>query len=227
MAKPKAFTIGPGEADYPWLTTPDTKYNKDGQYKTGLVLSGAAAQKAKQLVDDATEIAFAEKTANLSPQEAASCERYYPYEVDKDSEGNPTGYIKFLSKQNAKINLKEKDPKTGKMFIEMKPRIYDSEDKLVKGPLDIWSGSTLKLIVSPRAILLNPPPMPKGLPHAAGVQLSLMSVQIIKLKTGGTSGEGGFGKADGGWTAPTEDDGGDAEAGDQPEGQALDQETPF
>jgi hypothetical protein len=193
MAK-KAYKIGPGIADYPHLTVPDTKFNKNGVYKTGLVLSGAAAEKAKALVDDAVEQAFKEKTATLTKKEAKAAERYYPYEIDKDSEGNPTGFIKFLCKQNARIPLKEKDPKTGKMYVDMKPIIKNAKDKVVKN-VDIWSGSTLNVMVSPRAIILPPPPR-SNLPYSAGVQLSLIGVQIIDLKTGGGS-SANFGETEG------------------------------
>lgn len=212
----KGLIIGPGIADHPHLTVPDTKFNAKGVYKTGLVLSGEAAQTTKAAIDALVDEAYAsdEMKAKLAPEDYKKAVKYYPYEIDEDGEGNPTGFIKFNAKQNATIPLKEKDPKTGKMFKDMKPRIADTDNKTVK-KVDIWSGSELNLIVVPRAIVINPPKLPKGMPqppYQIGIQLALAGVQIVNLKTGGEGAQ--FRKIEGGFKASEDDDGGDAEAGE-------------
>lgn len=52
MAKP-TITTPVGVALYPWLSKPDTEYNKDGEYKVNLVLSKKEAQ---PIIDTINEV---------------------------------------------------------------------------------------------------------------------------------------------------------------------------
>ena len=52
MAK-QTITTPQGVALYPWLSKPDTEYNKDGEYKVNLVLSKKEAQ---PMIDTINEV---------------------------------------------------------------------------------------------------------------------------------------------------------------------------
>lgn len=211
------FNIGPARAEHPHLVTADTKFNAGGVYKSGLIMDGAEAQKMVQKIDDLTDEAFEAAKAKLSPEEWKIAERYVPYDIDEDDQGNPTGYVKFNVKQNATIKLKEPDRKTGKMTKDMRPSIVNADlTKFPKGK-DIWGGSTLICTVVPRDIMIPPPVQtpaqkkagePKG-PHTIGIQLALAGVQVIELKSGGGA-ESKFQKQEG--YVPTAEEAAEADA---------------
>lgn len=174
-----------GTGDHCWLTQADTKYNKDGVWKTGLILEGQDALVTKQLVDDAVEEAFEEELAKLTEKQRKTAIKYYPYDEDGP-------HIRFAFKQNRKIKLTEPDPLTGKDFKIITIPIRDAKAKLIKrGGVQIWSGSKLKIAWKPRNVVLK-----SNDPVKIGVQLNIQAVQIIELKTGGGSAfepvQGGF-----------------------------------
>ena len=66
MAQKVTFETHKGKAEYPWINIPDTQFNKEGVYKTGLRVP---ADQCKQLRDAVAEYAqdeFGKKAANAN-----------------------------------------------------------------------------------------------------------------------------------------------------------------
>lgn len=178
MAKYRVSPIG--ELKHPWINKADIKFNANGLFHSGLIVGGKEAQDLKEAIDASVEEAFAELTDKMQPKDVKKYSKFYPYEVDEDDDGNPTGYIVFDFKQNATIGEK-------KISIE----IRDSEDKVVNVP--IYGGTEARIMFSPRAIKMDGT-------KQIGVRLDFAKVQVVKLASG--SGGTGFGAVEGGYKAP-------------------------
>lgn len=171
------------EFQHPWINKPDTKYNDDGLYHVDGIGSDSDedVMALKALIDEATDKAWDEMTAEMAPKEVKQYGRVYPYEIDEDDDGNPTGYIKFGFKQNAQI-------KTPKGVKHIKIEIRDADDEVVDVP--VFGGTLGRIMFSMRAIKV-------ASSKKIGVRLDFAKVQLIKLAEG--SGGGGFGKVEGGY----------------------------
>lgn len=76
MAQKISITTPKGRAVYPWLNKPDTKFNADGVYKTGIAVS---ADEAKALVSKLDQIALDEFGKNKADKAKL------PYKVDEET----------------------------------------------------------------------------------------------------------------------------------------------
>lgn len=173
-----------GIAKHPWLNKPDTKFQADGVYKVDLVLSGPEAAKFMADIEAQSDAALeaywdTEEGKRVPAKERAKWEPYYPFEVDTDEAGNPTGYISFGFKQNAKIKLK--DGTTKDVLIGLK----DAKNNPVLRP--IFGGSELRVMYSTR-------PIPMKSLKKVGVRLDFAQVQV---KTLSESTGMGFSEVDG------------------------------
>lgn len=199
----KYFPSPIGEFEYPWINTPDVKYNKDGLFHVDLILGGQEAQDFKALCDTYVDDAWERLTADMLPKDVKKFGKVYPYEVDEDDDGNPTGYIKFGFKQNHKIKI-SKGPQAGtvkKVYIEVR----DSEDDVVDA--QIFDGTEGRVMYAPRDIKV-------ASSMKIGARLDFAKVQVIKLAEG-SGGSGGFGAVEGGYKGKPKADPG------QHEGQAA------
>lgn len=183
----KKFKFSPfGIAIHPWLNKPDTKFDAEGVYKVDLRMSGAPAQKFMEGVKAASDAALEEylqkqqDAGKMTKGEAKKWTAYYPFEVEEDAEGNPTGDIIFSFKQNAKIKLKDGTVKDISMVIR------DAKDKEMHKP--VFGGSELRTMYSMR-------PIPMTSLKQAGVRLDFAAVQVKSLKTSGNGPT--FGEVDG------------------------------
>ena len=185
----KQYQFSPfGTFDHPWVNKPDVKFNTDGVYKTGLVLSGPEAQAFKEKVDAASQAAFdtyfeTGDGRTLKPGERRQWSIYVPYTEEMDDSGdNPTGYITFDFKQNAKIKLRDGTTK------DIQVGIKDSKNKDLHKP--VFSGSEGRTMFSFRDI-----PM-KSLKQI-GARMDLAAIQVTKLSS---SNGPGFGEVEGGYS---------------------------
>lgn len=158
---------------YPWLNKPDTKFNADGVYHVDLTIGGPEAQALKDKIDAAAQAAFdlffEEGDGKRIPaKERKTWSLYVPYKEDTDDNGNPTGYIVFDFKQNAKIKLR--DGTTKEIMVGLK----DAKNNSVHKP--IFGGSELRVMFTLRDI-----PM-KSLKQV-GVRMDMAQVQVKKLAT--------------------------------------------
>lgn len=176
-----------GEAIYPHLNAPDTKFDErgtGGEYKVDLAIEGEEGAALFNIVSAASQKAFDDWMADekgglkLPKLKREEFKVYCPARQERDENtGEPTGRYIFDFRQNARIKLKDGT------FKDIQIGLYDRTGKgvVTKG---IWSGSILRVRYSLRAI-----PMP-GLKQV-GVRLDFAAVQVRKLAGGNT--QQGFG----------------------------------
>lgn len=191
-----------GVAIYPWLTKPDTKFNKNGDYRVTLKLESADAEEFKETIDnaiaDVEEKTRAELNGKLKEattgREKAKIKKalesmrvLVPYKESVDDEGDPTGDYEFNFKSAASFT----DSKTGKV-IPRTLKIFDAKKKEITGNVAVFGGSIIKVAytVSPYYIAAQ---------DAVGVKLLINAVQVIELNSGagGTADSYGFDEEDG------------------------------
>jgi hypothetical protein len=202
MAKYYLSPIGP--FIHPWINKPDTEFNADGLYKVKVRAKGPPAEQLAAKIDGLAEASLQVHTQEMKPGEAKKWTRYVPYERVTDDEGQETGEIDFLFKQNAKIPSK-KEPSG---FKDITIAIHDSADNRID--VQVWSGSEGRVMFSTRDTVMTSSKM-------AGIRLDFAKVQITKLKTGGGASQG-FGAVEDGYVADQENVG----FGQAPKGGAAD-----
>lgn len=185
MAKTNSlYRISPaGIAKYPWVNSPDTKFNADGVFKNDLIVGAEDAQKFKGEIDAAVDAAFEEGTKDLSPAEQKKWSRFYPYEVEENDDGTPTGRVIFKFRQNATLRVEGEEKK-------IHIAIFDSKDQPTAAK--VRGGSTIRHSYKLR-------PIKMATSKQWGVRLDFLKVQILKLAEFGGDGSGGFGSVEGGY----------------------------
>ena len=165
MAMSNAFTTPVGVAAFPYLSTPDTKFNEEGEYKVNLILTKEDAQPVITQIDSVYDENVKEQKKKLGSKPCKEANR--PYADELDQEGNPTGkvIIKFKSK------------------AAYKPAVFDAKGTPMLEH-NIYAGSEMKVngSIAPYYTSMV----------GAGVSLRLRAVQVIQYVEG-TSGAGRFG----------------------------------
>ena len=164
-----------GVSQYAWLTTPDTRFDETGHYKTNLILKAKDAQPLILQINAEIKKSLTlakEKAKGKSIKQAPS-----PFE-DELIDGKPSGNVIFKFKTKAKIITKD-----GKV-IPNRVALFDSAGTPMIDA-NIWSGSEMK--VSAELI-----PYYTAM-AGAGVSMRLRAVQITKLVEGGSSNAKGYG----------------------------------
>lgn len=174
------FVTPVGNAIYPSVITPDTKFDDNGQYKCDVLVPEADAQ---PLVDELTAI----YKAHVGKAPKKSENSMFEEALDKET-GESTGDIKF------KIRIKNRiSKKTGKLW-DRQPAQVNRQGKLMPKDayVDIGSGSKVRVGFEAYEWIAA---------GKKGVSLQLTLVQIIDLKerTGGAAdpNEYGFGQEEG------------------------------
>jgi hypothetical protein len=164
-----------GVSQYAWLTTPDTRFDETGHYKTNLILNSKDSQVLKTQIS-----AEIKKSLTLAKEKAkgkAIKQAPSPFE-DELIDGKPSGNVIFKFKTKAKIITKD-----GKV-IPNRVALFDSTGKPMIDA-NVWSGSEMK--VSAELI-----PYYTAM-AGAGVSMRLRAVQVTKLVEGGSSNAKGYG----------------------------------
>mgnify|MGYP002718623800 CR=1 FL=1 len=169
-----------GIAIHPWLNNPDTKFNAEGVYKTGLRVPVAEAAPMMARIQTAAERYLAEVTEGMTPAERKKWSLYLPFEEEEDDEGNKTGFVVFNFKQNATLTLKSGEKK------EIKLQLQDGLGK--DNPRPIMGGSKLRTKYALRDVKMT-----SG--KQAGVRLDFAGVQVVVYNQGSQG--GGFGAVEG------------------------------
>lgn len=202
--KPTIYRTPKGVLRYPRLRKPDhgTKDypDKDGAYKTDLVLSEKAAAKLtkmlKPLYKEAEKEgrkAYGELKAATRKKNDFSMNDLSTPEYDDDD--NETGNVIFRFKKKASGT--RKDDTKWKAFP---PTLFDAGRKPIPKSVDPWGGSEAVV-----AFTVSPYFIPGTC--TAGLKLALDAVQIIDLVQGGerSADDYGFEEEDG-YSAPEDDD---------------------
>ena len=164
-----------GVSQYAWLTTPDTRFDETGHYKTNLIINAKQAQSLKTQID--AEIKKSVALAKEKAKGKAIKEAPRPYD-DELIDGKKSGNVIFKFKTKAKIIAKD-----GKV-IPNRVALFDSAGKPMIDA-NVWSGSEMK--VSAELI-----PYYTAM-AGAGVSMRLRAVQVTKLVEGGSSNAKGYG----------------------------------
>jgi len=154
------FTTPKGLAQYPWLSTPDTKFSEEGEYKVNLILP---KQEAIPVLKQINQVYAENVEKEIKKAQGKDIKKANPpYLEELDGEGQPTGNIilKFKSK------------------AAYKPAIFDAKG-IPMIDSNIWGGSEIKV---------NGSIAPYCTPAiGAGVSLRLRAVQVIQYVQGNSS----------------------------------------
>ncbi|MBS7457672.1 hypothetical protein [Coralloluteibacterium stylophorae] len=181
-AKAKTFFSPRGNARFPKLNEPDTKFDANGVYETGVLFEeGEEAwdKLIQQLTDYRDECFAAWKSENPAKARKAQLADIAVEETDK--EGEPTGkhYIKVKMKASGVAK------RTGKPFT-MKPTFFDGRKQQIKVAPAIGGGSEVRVSFTPRWYFVDSS-------KQFGLSLSLNSVQLIRVvEPGGMADSSGF-----------------------------------
>ena len=194
MAKNEKFTTPAGIARYPWLDTPDTKFDAAGEYKVTLVVT---PKEAAPLIEKCRDLQAGVAKANKSKKVAK-----LPFEDEVDDQGNKTG--KVLIK--CKVKCRE--------GWDRKPKLFDAKGNRID--VKVGGGSKIKLNVELYGWY--------AASLGAGVTLQPIAVQVIDLveyQGGGSADSYGFGQEDGYVSSDTFADKSDEEVSTESEDQDL------
>lgn len=154
--KHKTHTTSEGIANYPYLFSPDTKFDHNGLYRTKLVLPKIQAKPIVKLIEDTIEDVASKNKGKLSPHK--------PYKSLKD------GKVEFTFKLKAKVNTK-----SGTDF-EQRPKVFDAKGKIITKTLSVYSGTKMKVAFQCIPYFTNM--------LGSGATLRLKAVQILELVEG-------------------------------------------
>lgn len=170
VAKKKQIVTPRAVAVFPWLNTPDTKFNADGDFKVTLKIGAEDATSLIEQIDE--EIAKHREEQAVKDPKVARYSDMPPYEQEVDDQGNLTGNYLFKFKQKAKINTK--DGRT----INMKVALFDAQ----RTPTDvlIGGGSEIKVAATMWPYVLQTT-------KSVGVSLRPSAVQVLSLVSVGDS----------------------------------------
>lgn len=154
MGKYTRVTTPKGQASYPWLKQPDTKFNPDGLYSCNILVDKSDATKLIEAIDKV----FA-ANADAIRQEKKKKDIKLADKPYVEMEGNK---VLFKIKSKAKIGNNE-----------VRPIVVDAKGKPIV-ETDIYGGSEVKVSAD-----LIPYFVPT---NGAGVSLRLVGVQVLKLQ---------------------------------------------
>jgi hypothetical protein len=155
------MTTPKGIARDPYLNTPDTSFNPDGDFKVELVVDQSDEARAFM-----AKLREAHEAAVVKAKKANPGSRIKVAELSV-SEDEDAGKVTFKFKLKAKVTTK-----TGKVF-EQKPALFDSRGKPIQKK--VGGGSTIKVafeIVPFYTATVG-----------AGLTLRLKAVQVLTLST--------------------------------------------
>jgi len=167
----KLQTTAFGEAEYPYLTSPDYTFKSEGLYHLKLVMCQEEAQPDIEVINKVIE----EEIAKNPGKEIKKAP--LPYEL---LEGNMVKF-KFKLKASGVNRL------TNKTFTQ-KPKVVDHNLNDLSDDKSIWSGTILRVNYEPIGYNVAS--------TGIGATLRLKGVQIKKLVEGSLGGATGFDKVE-------------------------------
>lgn len=181
----------PGIWVWPKLNQPETKFKKQGEYGLKVKYTPEEAASLQQLLEplyqQALEEAKAEWEAQTPPQKKKNPFKENPYyEPEYDKDGNETGYILFKFATDASGTKKD-----GSTW-EFKPKIFNGANppQLLSNPPKVGNGSFGKVSFEVRPYFIPAT-------GAAGMSMKLSAVQVLRIVSGGSASDYGFGAEEG------------------------------
>jgi len=151
-----------GEALFPHLQIPNTKFDEDGVYQVTVRVPSTEAAQMQTLITE-----FRDEYHQFTENEAGKDKKKadLPFETEVDAEGSPTGFVLFKCKAKAKGY----DPKTKKKW-DTKVPLFDNMAQPLVTERKIGNGS--RMIV---AVRLKPWDVPS---LGVGLTLTIEAVQV-------------------------------------------------
>jgi hypothetical protein len=175
----KTHVTPAGVALWPRLSTPDTKFNKDGEYKVKLELGvdDDGVPELLQLLDELLDASWKEAVKDHPDKEIKTNPAY----AERD---DGTAVINFKCRASG--------TRDDRSTWEFRPALFDAKGAPIKpSQVMIGSGSIMKVSFTTR-------PYYNAAQGAAGISLSLQAVQLLKLEEyGGRAEDHGFGEEEG------------------------------
>ena len=166
-----------GTSQYAWLSTPDTRFDETGHYKTNLILKTEEAAELMQSIDKALALSTKDAQEKSKGKKVKTADA--PYFEEMDDDGQETGNTIFKFKCKAQIVTKDGT------IIPNRVAMFDASGKPIGKDVSVWSGSEMK--VSAELIPYFTSMV------GAGVSMRLRAVQITNLVEGGGGNAKGFG----------------------------------
>lgn len=217
----EGLTTPVGEAVYPHLHKPDTRFNQN-HYKTDVRFTGEAAAKVRDLLDEVAEEAYQAELRNyaqkfldsLSGKPSAKAKKkakkealdtvvkHTGYKFEKDEDGEETDNIIV----GFKMKAGGKNKKTGEEWSRTLP-IYDATGQAVPAGLKVGGGSRIRVNFDfGDAFAMT---QQQGAVVLAGYPRYMNAVQVIELETWAERDAKSFGfdeAEEGGFSADDVDD---------------------
>lgn len=188
MAKSKRvrITTPKGIAKFPRLSSPDTKFNPDGEYRVILLLD---PEKDKEFLDelDAMADAAVQKAQEENKRYRKLIQRQEPYKMELDQDGEETGLVEVKFKMRARVKSKD-----GKEY-NFAPALFDAQGKPIDPTkINIGGGSIIRVNFTPNPYFV-------AATKTAGISLQLNAVQVLELVqyNGGDAASFGFEQEEG------------------------------
>ncbi|MDX0270922.1 hypothetical protein GOC13_24555 [Sinorhizobium meliloti] len=123
--KPTQYRTARGIAVYPRLTTPDTKYNAQGNYTAKIKLPVAAAQPTIKLIQEVAK----RHVGKPLPLKKNPCWFYEKVTDEETGDETETGFVIFnITAKNRLV----KDKQSGEMKLwDRKPKLFSASGKVV------------------------------------------------------------------------------------------------
>lgn len=195
MAQKKRFVTPIGTAKFPWLNTPDTKWDPQGKFKVTLLVDPNENADFLALLDQIAEEAYQKGVAKLKKAkkmvQANQAIKKPLYAEEYDENGEPTGLVEVKFTSNASYRRKDGQE------VKLKPALFDAEGKpMGDNAPRIWGGSKIRINFTPFDYYL-------ATTKEAAASLKINAVQVIELVTeGGASADSyGFDSVEGGFSS--------------------------
>lgn len=166
---------------WPFLNKPDTRFDKDGKYRTSLVFD-QDDEFPKQIEADA-RASFEEIKKGMKPKDAKNLPFTSPVKEEQDEEGEPTGNVLIEFSTRAYF-------KRDGVIKPIKLKAFDSFGRKITKIPNVGSGSELVIAYKPDGKVVS---------GKFFYTLYLNAFQIVKLVEFG--GDFGFTKKEGGFNA--------------------------
>jgi hypothetical protein len=166
-----------GISQYAWLSTPDTRFDETGHYKTNLILKTEDAAELMQSIDKALALSTKDAQEKSKGKKVKTADA--PYFEEMDDDGQETGNTIFKFKCKAQIVTKDGT------IIPNRVAMFDASGTPIGKDVSVWSGSEMKVSAELVPYFTSM--------VGAGVSMRLRAVQITKLVEGGGGNAKGFG----------------------------------
>lgn len=167
-----------GKAVFPYLTSPDTKFNESGEYKVNLRLPKEDAAELMEKINEKTEEHWNETYNQAKAAAKKKMQKHFPYDDIYDEETEePTGDVMFKFRMNAQVKKKDGT------VVDLQPKVFDK-----------YGRATTKYVGGGSIIRVNAQLVPYHVAATGhvGISLRLNAVQVLEFNSGGSAEDFGF-----------------------------------